>query len=220
MRRGHDVRGNRIGEVEFAKGLITNGPSMYDRSPRVVCGSDAGSRDMFVGRNLKALKSNGAPTWRMKHEAEQCVICLQDMKVVNLRRTKSVGPKQSGCKRLKCKHIFHTACIKRWATRSAECPCCRATLLFWRHGRYYQHLMMAYELQRALRKKHVREMLMKAYVSCHGHGCMPSEKWWWFEPGHDVVRTVRSKIQATHACSWHDRRNTSDTPIHHFGVRS
>jgi hypothetical protein len=33
--------------------------------------------------------------------------------------------KRSECKKLKCKHNFHTKCIIKWFETSIECPQCR-----------------------------------------------------------------------------------------------
>ena len=40
-----------------------------------------------------------------------CIICREDM----LQR----------CKRLPCKHIFHTSCLRSWFQRQQNCPTCR-----------------------------------------------------------------------------------------------
>ena len=29
------------------------------------------------------------------------------------------------CKKLKCGHMFHSACIDNWLKRTLECPMCR-----------------------------------------------------------------------------------------------
>ena len=44
-----------------------------------------------------------------------CIICREEM--------------NSGCKKLPCNHIFHTACLRSWFQRQQTCPTCRLNIL-------------------------------------------------------------------------------------------
>mmetsp|Transcript_18737 Transcript_18737/g.13563 ORF Transcript_18737/g.13563 Transcript_18737/m.13563 type:complete len:96 (+) Transcript_18737:247-534(+) len=42
-----------------------------------------------------------------------CIICLEEIKVG---------------KRLKCGHVFHLNCLRRWLEQNIQCPTCRANI--------------------------------------------------------------------------------------------
>ncbi|KAI4467644.1 ring zinc finger protein [Holotrichia oblita] len=44
-----------------------------------------------------------------------CIICREEM--------------STGCKKLPCNHIFHTACLRSWFQRQQTCPTCRLNIL-------------------------------------------------------------------------------------------
>nr|XP_022904497.1 E3 ubiquitin-protein ligase synoviolin B [Onthophagus taurus] len=44
-----------------------------------------------------------------------CIICREEM--------------TTGCKKLPCNHIFHTACLRSWFQRQQTCPTCRLNIL-------------------------------------------------------------------------------------------
>lgn len=47
---------------------------------------------------------------------EDCAICFESFLA------------RDACCQLSCKHVFHHACISRWAAVSASCPCCRSSV--------------------------------------------------------------------------------------------
>ncbi|KAL5553755.1 hypothetical protein UlMin_041156 [Ulmus minor] len=49
-------------------------------------------------------------------EYKGCVICLEDIKV------------GSYAGRLRCLHVFHVHCLKRWLDKRLSCPFCRYEL--------------------------------------------------------------------------------------------
>ena len=77
-------------------------------------------------------------------EAISCAICLEDTTYVNLQKRvvkpKWLGHSHTKAARLKCGHIFHQTCIKKWyASKSPwesedrfgnDCPCCRQSIRF------------------------------------------------------------------------------------------
>lgn len=46
-----------------------------------------------------------------------CIICRDKMEQI------------TQLKKLQCKHVFHTKCLKRWIQRQQTCPICRNVIL-------------------------------------------------------------------------------------------
>ncbi|CAI8037465.1 E3 ubiquitin-protein ligase synoviolin [Geodia barretti] len=65
-------------------------------------------------RNLNTLYPD-ATEEELRAANTVCIICREDM----LQR----------CKRLPCKHIFHTSCLRSWFQRQQNCPTCRMDVL-------------------------------------------------------------------------------------------
>lgn len=56
------------------------------------------------------------PTLEQLEAADKCIIC-RDLLTV-------------GCKMLGCGHIFHPECLRSWFSQQAQCPICRAEVVF------------------------------------------------------------------------------------------
>jgi hypothetical protein len=75
----------------------------------------------------------------------ECIICLDKTKY------NSCGVKPKGCNdvKLKCKHIFHRNCIKKWFVVNDTCPVCRTNMKFY-EGSYYKFLMHIFCLRKII----------------------------------------------------------------------
>ena len=63
---------------------------------------------------------------------ETCAICLEDTTYVKLYK-RVVKPNGGvDCCKLKCGHVFHRKCIKKWyaVCHDSGCPCCRQRVQF------------------------------------------------------------------------------------------
>lgn len=79
-----------------------------------------------------------------------CNICLEPTSIVQHTKRK-VKPRDSNDTILKCTHIFHRACIKKWYVSSPitfgnSCPCCRTNIRF-KEGNYYNKLLLYYVIR-------------------------------------------------------------------------
>jgi hypothetical protein len=58
-----------------------------------------------------------------------CSICIEDISCMLGKNTRVILPNKTNCFILKCNHIFHKACIKRWFYENGittTCPMCRS----------------------------------------------------------------------------------------------
>ena len=75
--------------------------------------------------NVNELK-NGRIVVTMSMTDIVCTICLEPTKVK--KHVSFLRPKHSNDVILKCQHVYHRACIKKWLVTGANgmnCPCCR-----------------------------------------------------------------------------------------------
>ena len=56
----------------------------------------------------------------VEHEDLECSICLEPMELKS---------KNDHLYKLKCHHMFHTACIKKWNLMHTQCPVCRTPFI-------------------------------------------------------------------------------------------
>jgi hypothetical protein len=73
-----------------------------------------------------------------------CSICLENTKTYQIGRNRIIAPRGCCDKILKCKHVFHNACIKKWyeiGVNGRQCPTCRNDIHFYNHGIYYYDLL-------------------------------------------------------------------------------
>lgn len=66
-------------------------------------------------RNMNTLYPN-ATEEELQATDNVCIICREEMVV-------------GSCKKLPCRHIFHTSCLRSWFQRQQSCPICRLDVL-------------------------------------------------------------------------------------------
>ena len=67
-------------------------------------------------KNADLLKNIKDVVWDNHSECSSCAICMCDFE------------EKEVIKSLKCKHNFHSECIKEWVLREPKCPCCRTEI--------------------------------------------------------------------------------------------
>lgn len=73
----------------------------------------------------------------------ECSICLNDTQFThNLRKPKGCN---DTC--LKCNHVFHRICIKKWFLKNDTCPICRQEMKF-KEGMYFKALMFMFQFRK------------------------------------------------------------------------
>ena len=72
-----------------------------------------------------------------------CPICLEPTGFNDILRC----PKQCNDVLLKCGHVFHRTCIKKWIIKQDTCPCCREKTRF-NEGGYFKLFILLFELYR------------------------------------------------------------------------
>lgn len=74
-----------------------------------------------------------------------CSICLEQTQFGKC----GAKPKGSNDVRLKCKHVFHRNCIKKWFIENDTCPICRDCMRF-KEGGYFKFLMHLFCLRKII----------------------------------------------------------------------
>lgn len=80
----------------------------------------------------------------------ECPICFETIQAIQKGRYVCT-PKGSDVVVLRCTHVFHKKCIKRWYTRDIQgntCPCCRADVHVCNISGLWLHLGMMFEYVR------------------------------------------------------------------------
>lgn len=70
----------------------------------------------------------------------ECCICLEPTSF-KYTGNRHIKPRTSNDVILKCNHIYHRTCIKKWFVEQDACPYCRSSLEF-REGSYYKMLIL------------------------------------------------------------------------------
>jgi hypothetical protein len=76
----------------------------------------------------------------------ECSICMDPTDIIQGHKHK-YAPKGSCGVVLRCSHVFHRKCIKKWYSRTYEgntCPCCRGKVRF-QESSLYNRLIIDFE---------------------------------------------------------------------------
>ena len=132
-----------------------------------------------------------------------CSICLENTKFKYVNK-RFVAPQNNECKILKCKHVFHSRCIKKWYAYGNQCPCCREPMKFHKHGSYYQTL---------LDDSQIRSLCTLIKVDVEKTDYNELCKYIYYDNAMILLYTECFKILLFHFCTWYIKQNTLDAPI-------
>ena len=135
-----------------------------------------------------------------------CSICLEDTGVKVIRH-RCIAPKKHEIKILKCRHVFHSSCIKKWYSYGGTCPSCRTQIAFHHHGSYYQSLLDSVQLSKLF---HIQQY---EYFDNIKNELDYLCKYNYFDNSGKLLYVECIQTALIHFCAWYINKNTLDTPI-------
>ena len=125
-----------------------------------------------------------------------CNICLENTNVFCTDNKRLIAPRGCCDKILRCNHVFHNACIKKWyemGVNGQTCPTCRKQINFRNHGLYYFDLLkITNEVLIAILK------VINEYKSFHH-----IDTFIYFDNAISCLYIWDKQINCFHVCSWY-----------------